>query len=807
MTTHWLDQLPELPLTCQRAEFMQALSATPLLLEAEPGAGKSTLAPLWALAQAKGQVILVQPRILAAQAVAQRLASLLGESCGERVGYIVPYDSSVSAVTQLLVTTPGIMLQRLLNNPELDGVGCVMLDEIHERSINQDLLWAFLQETQILRDDLQLVLMSATPDPVLQQKISQRLYSPGRCFPVTVEYFPARQAANQRDETLENHLLRALATIADWQQKTLLVFLSGWRDIENCAAALNEKYPGQKIFRLHSRVAAAEQKAALDPAQGARIILSTNIAETSLTIADVTLVIDSGLVRRVDYEQRTGISRLRTSRISMASAEQRRGRAGRVQAGHCIRLWSQDQPLAAAELPEIRATDYLPLTLHIAHWGSVATSLPWLETPNKLALDFAVQQLQQMGLIDTQNAITSSGKCVGELGTHPRIAALLLAHQQKITSPTLMLALALHFEMSGETEIAALIESAERELTRNRQWQWQRKRWLSVLGLTLSDGDIDAFLLAQAFSDRIGYRQESGRYRLNSGISVDVERELKSDWAVFPVINPKPKGHIGLGVAVQLGQEQQRKLSMMQHHLVFKQNLWQTQTLWRMGGVVIDEAISPVPLQDVASELIKLLRQQISEKGWSSLQWSAASLRFLQRARLVAATGLLDLPDLSESALSSTIADWLQPFLTAQTQIDNLPWQSALEFYLGYAHCQQIAECLPEKIELPSGRSIVIEFSSDGLPEVSAKLQEFFGCEQLQLAQGKIPLKIHLLSPNGSPLAVTSNLKSFWQQAYPDVRKEMRGRYPRHPWPDNPLEHEATALTKKKLAQLAQKDA
>jgi ATP-dependent helicase HrpB len=299
----------------------------------------------------------------------------------------------------------------------------------------------------------------------------------------------------------------------------------------------------------------------------------------------------------------------------------------------------------------------------------------------------------------------------------------------------------------------------------------------------------------------MGYRQESGRYRLNSGISVVPQRGLESDWAVFPIINPKPKGHAGLGLAVQLSREQQRQLSMMEHKLVFKQNQWQQQTTWRMGDVVIEENIAPVPAQNIASELVIHLRQRIAEKGFDSLPWPATAQRLLQRARLVAATGLLVLPDLSETVLVAGLDQWLQPFLTAQTQLEHLPWQAGLEFYLGYEQCQKISELLPEKIDLPSGRSVTVEFSSEGIPEVSAKLQEFFGCEQLQFAQGKILLKIHLLSPNGSPLAVTSNLQTFWQQGYPDVRKDMRGRYPRHPWPENPLEHEATALTKRKLAQ------
>src|SRR5690606_6934269 len=227
---------------------------------------------------------------------------------------------------------------------------------------------------------------------------------------------------NQFPEKIYDHLLRVLRNSQTWQQQTVLVFLPGWREIDDCAQAIAQAFPAQKIFRLHSRVPANEQHQALDPARGPRIILATNIAETSLTIADVTLVIDSGLARRADYEQRTGITRLRTARISMASAEQRRGRAGRVQTGHCIRLWSQDQPLAAADLPEIRATDYLPLALRIAHWGSPANSLPWLEKPNHLALNFAKQQLQKMQLLDGDGKITDAGKMVSALGTHPRIA-------------------------------------------------------------------------------------------------------------------------------------------------------------------------------------------------------------------------------------------------------------------------------------------------------------------------------------------------------------------------------------------------
>ena len=274
-----IPDLPELPLSQLAAQFKSALQQTPLLLEAEPGAGKSTLAPLWVLANtpADKQVWLIQPRVLAAQALAGRLAELLQEKTGETVGYQVPYDSCLGNRTRLVLMTPGVLLQHLLHSPTLDGVACVILDEIHERSANQDLAWAFLQEVQILRDDLQLILMSATPDPALQQHIANRLFAPGRCYPVTVEYQPAKPLPNQFQEKIDAHLVRVLRNHEQWQQQTVLVFLPGWREIEDSARAIIRVFPAQKIFRLHSRVPPNEQHQALDPLQGEIIILATNI--------------------------------------------------------------------------------------------------------------------------------------------------------------------------------------------------------------------------------------------------------------------------------------------------------------------------------------------------------------------------------------------------------------------------------------------------------------------------------------------------------------------------------------------------
>lgn len=799
-------ELPDLPLSAYREDFIAGLRGSPLLLEAEPGAGKSTLAPLWALSQAdKNKAVwVVQPRVLAACALARRLAQMLGETCGQTVGYQVPFDNCHSGTTRLLLMTPGILLQHILQNPTLDDVAVVMLDEIHERGLNQDLAWAWLQEIQILRADLQLVLMSATPDPALRLQIPRRLFAEGRCFPVTTHYQPPRRNPNQQPEKLAQQLLRALASQPGWQRSTALVFLPGWRDIEDCAIALQDVFPRQKILRLHSRVASDEQARALDPGEGPRIILSTNIAETSLTIADVTLVIDSGLVRRAEFEQRTGINRLRTARISQASAGQRRGRAGRVQAGHCIRLWSQDQPLAAAELPEIRTGDYLPLALRIAHWGSAARDLNWLEPPGQLALQQAQQQLQLWQLLDSNAKITAAGKQVSELGTHPRIAVLLqhATASGGLSGAAMLLALALHFELEAGADMELWLSAAAAELRRNKQWRIQQKRWLASLGANEVDQPLAVAQLALAFNDRIGFRQESGRYRLNSGISVEPVNSLDSAWALFPLVQARAKGHAGLGLALSLTRAEQKQLSQLETVLLHKHQCWQRQKIWRMGGVVVAEELQPLPAEEIPAALIRLLREKIAQQGWEVIKWPPAAGSLLARARLIIDLGLLtNAPNLDEEHLQHTLEAWLQPFLDRHSHLENLPLLPALESYLGFENCRQVAQFLPEKISLPSGRAVALTFSAEGVPEISAKLQEFFGCEHLQLAGGRIPLRIHLLSPNGSPLAITTNLQTFWQQGYPETRKQMRGRYPRHPWPENPLEHKATALTKRRLQQ------
>lgn len=793
-------ELNALPLAPFKAAFMEALLAGPLLLEAEPGAGKSTLAPLWALeaAQGRGCVWLIQPRVLATRALAARLANLLGESVGNKVGYQVPFDQKTSANTRLLVMTPGILLQMLLHNPGLDGVAMVMLDEVHERALHQDLGWALLQEAAILRDDLQLVLMSATPDPALSSHITNRLFAEGRCFPVHVEYQPPLNTSDRYSEALPEQLLRALQSHANWQQETVLVFLPGWKEIDACAGAVRGRFPAAAVCCLHSQVDAQEQQRAINPASGPRLILSTNIAETSLTIADITLVIDSGLLRAAQFEQRSGITRLATRRISMASARQRSGRAGRVRAGRCIRLWSQDQLLAPADLPEIRSADYAPLALMLAHWGTQPGDLEWLEAPNALAMNYAHQLLQQWQLLDDSFRITQKGKKVSALGTHPRVAALLLlaTQQKQLSASVLQLALALHFDWPLSDDFAALAKQAQD----HQHWRIMQKRWLQALGIDAPPAQASTTwpneLMARVFVDRIGYRQESGRYRLNSGISVVPLNTSESDWLIFPAIQPRTKGHAAVGLPLQITDALKKTLGQIQQEPVFRASTWQWHNRRVMGGVLIDESWSAVTADALPRAVAGWVRQQ-----HESVPFPAVVQQLRLRAQAVHNAGLLQLPDLSDAHLLGALETWLAPFLEAQCRPDALPWQAALAFYIGYENQQKIDSLFPQQLVLPSGRQVKVDFADDGTPTIAAKLQEFFGCESLQLASGRLPLRIQLLSPNGSPLALTADLASFWRQAYPAVKKEMRGRYPRHPWPDDPLAHAPTALTNRRLRE------
>lgn len=802
MTDH--RSLVELPLNAWRAEFSAQLHEPGIqLVEAEPGAGKSTLIPLWLLEEPTTrdeQIWLIQPRILPTRALARRLAALLGSRVGDQVGYQVPFDRRSSQNTRLLIMTPGIVLQRLLADPQLSGVSAVVLDEIHERAVQQDLAWVWLEELTQLREDLRLVLMSATPDPRLAARVSHQLSAPGRQFPVSTTYQPSR-----RQEPLPRQVLRALQDVAP--DVTALVFLPGWREIEQCTRLLQASLPRCRLVRLHSRVEAEEQQQAIEPATGPRIILSTNIAESALTVPDVTLVVDSGLVRQPRFDQGTGVQRLETRQISQAAADQRRGRAGRVQSGHCVRLWSADTPLAAVDPPAIHQSDALPLALQLAHWGSPVADLAWPDPPNPLALQQANTRLRNWQMLDEQQRITAYGRQVSALGTHPRLAALLQHMRRDLGTRwpegALALVLWLHFEPEGQGEDTDLLAAACRQLAQHRQWQQLAERWQRVLECRVS-ADLPVRvhelgrILASAWPDRIAHRQASGRYHLSSGISVTLPH-LTAEWALVLTLNRQGQAHSGLGLGITVTAEQMQTLAHCTRTLHFHRGRWRQHQRWHLG----DRCIREEQAELTNSELTQALPEHFRQLPPADWPWPEHCRRLLLRARVARSHDLLPLPDLDDASLQASLPEWLGPFLSGQTLAscapEQLPWHEGLCHWLGHSAVQQLAEQVPDRVTLPSGRTVAVTLDQEDRLLVSGKLQEFFGIERFELAAGRIPLTVQLLSPAGRPLAVTADLKSFWAGEYQVVAREMRGRYPRHPWPEDPLSHPPTRATKKAM--------
>ncbi|WLD57320.1 ATP-dependent helicase HrpB [Salinispirillum sp. LH 10-3-1] len=782
--------LADLPLYAHRAAFA-ADSGNPLLVEAEPGAGKSTLIPLWALdaCPVEQQVWLIQPRILATRAVARRLASLHPQP--QTVGYQVPYERTVNEQTRLRVMTPGIFLQQLLHDPALSQVHTVILDEVHERSMQQDIAWAWLQELLVLRDDLRVILMTATPDPALRQQVTHRLHAVGRQFPVHTQWLPPNP-----NERLSSQVVRALHQAKPDTDATILVFLPGWHDIEACHKTITQQFPTRQVVRLHSVVSSAEQQQAIDPASGPRIILSTNIAETSLTVPDVTWVIDSGQARFQQFEQSTGVSRLVTRQISQASADQRRGRAGRVQSGHCIRLWSESLSLAPAERPDILHSDAIPLALLLAHWGTDAALLNWPDRPSAMALQLAQKRLHSWGHVDERGKITALGKQVSALGTHPRIAAWLQQYRRIIPADALTLALALHFTPETGDDPAAWRAQADQQAQHHPHWQQQAKRWLKVLSLTVDrQAPWQPEHIAAVMRDRIGVQKSSGLYRLESGISVQgSQTTMGSDWALFLSVQRRGEQHLGYAVPLSPSRQQQRAWSSPQHQLARTRHGWMQETQWLLGGRVVDTERHPVPDTELPNALLSV----IALNPLTPESWDSKAKTLLARARLAASKAILALPPVDNESLHQRLADWLLPFLNADTQLDKLPWYEGLKFYLGQDGVHQLRRLLPDEVTLPSGRQAKVDYNGEQ-PMVAGKLQEFFGAKTMTLADGRLPLTLHLLSPAGRPLAITADLGSFWANSYPSVRKEMRGRYPRHPWPVHPDQHIATHKTKRAL--------
>jgi ATP-dependent helicase HrpB len=800
--------LPDLPVTAALPALLAALDAGRNgLLIAPPGAGKTTLVPLALLAapwRGAQRIVMLEPRRLAARAAARRMASLLGEEVGGTVGYRTRLDAAVSARTRIEVVTEGLLVRRLQSDPGLEGVAAVILDEIHERALEADLALALCRDLQrALRPELRLIAMSATPDAARLAALLDAavVESPGRLFPVEIRH-ARRDIATPRD--LPQAMAAAIRAALAEETGDILAFLPGMAEIRRAEAALAGC--GALVLPLHGELPVAEQDRALTPAAGRRVVLATAIAETSLTVPGVRIVIDGGYRRAPRLDAATGLTRLATLRISRAAAEQRAGRAGREGPGVAVRLWTPalHRGLAPFETPEIMAADLALLALDCAGWGAAPADLPFPDPPPAGALSAAQDLLRELGALDAAGRITEAGRRMAALGAHPRLAAMMLAAEtegEAALAATLAaileerdplrlgpdapadIALRLHAVAAGDP-------AADRfALARIRQAAGQYRRRLRLAPATRPDGDPGA-LLAAGFPDRIAQaRGEIGAFRLAGGGGGKLPRTDRlagEKFLVVPALELKGAARIRLAapfnpdalpaaLARLVTETVETSLDPASGSVLARRRR-------RLGALILSDRTEAAPAADLSAALAAACAAQ----GLRPLGWTEAARQLQARAALLRALDP-DLPDISDAALIGAVQDWLAPCLTGLTRLADvarLDLLALLRARLGHAAAARLDRDLPAEIALPGGRA-PIDYTQPE-PVAAARAQAFYGLKETpRLAGGRVGLKLALLSPAGRPIAVTADIAGFWKTGWADARKDMRGRYPRHFWPED----------------------
>ncbi|WP_239618509.1 ATP-dependent helicase HrpB [Cohnella mopanensis] len=824
-----------LPIDSALPELKLALSAhRNAVLIAAPGAGKTTRVPLALLDEAwlAGQkIIMLEPRRLAARNSAKRMANTLGEQVGETVGYRVKMDTRIGPRTRIEVVTEGVLTRMLQADPALEGVGLVIFDEYHERSLQADLGLALcLQSQALLREELKLLVMSATLDaePVADLlKGAPIVSSEGRSFPVDTVYRP-----KLRGIPLEDAVAQTVSDAVRAHEGDVLVFLPGVGEIRAVQSKLRTMLAhvgnGWRICPLHGSLSAEAQDEALSPApEGQRkIVLATSVAETSLTVEGVTVVIDSGLMRVSRFSPRTGMSRLDTVPVSIASADQRRGRAGRLMPGTCYRLWSiEDQmSLSPRSIPEIMEADLAPLLLELAVWGvQDAAELDWLDAPPAPALQQARELLMQLGALEKNGGfVTDHGKRMAEVGKHPRLAHMLLrALPIGLGGLGCELAVVLgerdfirYDGQAPSADIRARIEALRgkgsylADETTLRRLGEEVKRLHRELGLRTDKeaGSIDACgpLLAFAYPDRIGRQRDNGKYLLSGGRGAEFARGqalAHEAWIVVAEVDDAgTDSRIRLAAPVAF--------EWIQSHLAEEINE-ETNIYWdsesksvrsrvrkKLGALLLEETPMGRPPED---RVLQALLEGIRTEGLQLLPWTKAA-RQLQERTVFVRRHDASWPDLSDEALVESLEQWLTAYIEGirgKTELQRLNLKEILESILTWEQRRELDHVAPTHWIVPSGSRVPIDYSDLDAPFVAVRLQELFGLpETPRIAGGRVPLTLHLLSPAQRPVQVTKDLASFWNNAYFEVRKDLKGRYPKHYWPDNPLEAEATRRVK-----------
>lgn len=833
-----MSSLPIFDVLSELQQAVQQHSVT--ILQAPPGAGKTTAVPL-ALLEAgvlgNQQLIMLEPRRLAARSAAARMAEQLGEPVGDTVGYQIRGERKLSQNTRIRVVTEGILTRLLQDDPELSDTALVVFDEFHERSLQADLALALcLQSLSALRDDLKLLIMSATLNTdALSQLLPDApiISSQGRSFPIEHHYWPARQTSPDRF-TLNAHLLTTCQRA--WQDNAgnLLVFLPGVGEIKQLQHSLLDlDLPNTLIAPLYGELNKQQQDQAIAaPPKGQRkIVLATNVAETSLTIDGITVVIDSGLMRESQFDPNTGMNRLATQRISRASAEQRSGRAGRLAAGVCYRLWTEAQhkQLVPHHAPEILNSDLAPLLLEAANWGAQdINEFDWLDAPLVGAVAQAKELLLQLGAIQEPLRITAHGQAILRLGVHPRLGHMLISSQALGAVQDACLIAALLAErdplprQQRNADMLKRLDALKGRAPRgsNNAAIQTIKQQARELEKKLNQSQVTqainpAVLLAHAYPDRIAQLRNTKdrRYRLASGKGAVLHGEdsmPNDDYIVIATLDGRER-EAAIFMAASLREDE-----LFEHFPDWIQT--QATVRWddttqrvhasediRLGALILASQAMDQPDQHLIHQA---LLQGIRQTGLHCLPWSKEAmnlrhrLRFIQRETKAMPTLTLEVPDTSETNLLKHLEDWLLPHLNKENSLDKL---KALDLHaillsqLSWDTQQQINSLAPTHISVPSGSRISIDYSED-VPVLAVRLQEMFGLATTPcILNGQYPLMIHLLSPAHRPTQITQDLASFWQNTYHDVKKELKIKYKKHYWPDDPLQAQATSKTKKNM--------
>ncbi|PLL11506.1 ATP-dependent helicase HrpB [Tabrizicola sp. TH137] len=807
------DSRPALPIDAALPDLRAALAARGMaVLQAPPGAGKTTRVPLDILAAGlvpEGRIVMLEPRRLAARAAAERMAETLGETVGQTVGYRIRGEAKVSPATRIEVVTEGILTRMIQSDPGLSGIGAVIFDEFHERSLNADLGLALCLEIRgALREDLMLLVMSATLDAAPVARLmgeAPMVTSEGRAFPVETRWLPRPPDASLRYEAGVANLVQQ--ALEETETGGLLVFLPGEGEIRRVEGLLSGRLPAGVVIRpLFGAMEFAAQRAALAPVAGRKLVLATSIAETSLTIPDVRVVVDGGRARRARFDAPSGMSRLVTERVTRAEAEQRRGRAGRVAEGLCYRYWTRGEEGGLAPFPpaEIEAADLTPLALELALWGSA--DLPFLTPPHPGILAEAQALLADLGALDGAGRITDHGKRLAALPLHPR-----LAHMLALAGPAaapLAALLAERDPLRGEPpDLLARLKALDRPPPQAHRGTIDRirdeaKRLARAVPQGTQTGMSPAQMAALAYPDRIGLRRkgEAPRWVLSGGKGAVMAAGLPLSGARLIVatdLDGDPR-EAAVRQAVAISEAEVRALysdRIRWHDLCEwsrREGKVLTRRQERLGALVLEDRTWPeAPAEAVARAALDGLRQ-------IGLPWTPSARRFRARVELARGGGA-GFPDMTDAALLAGLEDWLLPHLgRARTEADlrALDLTEALRGMLDWDQMQALDRIAPGQFETPLGRRVPIDYE-DEVPGIEVRLQEMFGVTSHPVVgAARTPLRITLLSPAQRPVQVTMDLPGFWAASYADVRKDMRGQYPRHPWPEDPTVAEPTLRAK-----------